>query len=411
MLMDPFPAHFLRACCGKDKLASLFRLRRREKWRIMGAMDTNVKEKRGFAAIYRLCPVRHLLALVSGLVILLHLLTRSNHALMVRLSEGLVRPVHRALSQFNSLFPFSVAELLIALAVLGLLVYLLVQLWRLIRRGQRLRRLYRLAMTLLSAFLAVYAGFCLLWGVYYYGDDFAAKSGLSAAPVSVEALTDVTERFAALANDYAGRVHRDENGVYTADRRALLNHSPALYQATVAAFPCLEGPELRAKGILCSRVMSYVDFTGFFFPFTAEANVNMDFPPSLLASTIAHELAHQRGVAKEQEANFAAVLSCLNDGDPDYVYSAALLAYIHLSNALYSADHEAWAHIAEGLDEGVKADLRANRAYWAQFETPVQTVSNTVYEGFLHSYDQELGLKSYGACVDLLVNYYGTGEK
>ena len=36
----------------------------------------------------------------------------------------------------------------------------------------------------------------------------------------------------------------------------------------------------------------------------------------------------------------------------------------------------------------------------------MQEASNTVYEGFLHSYDQELGLKSYGACVDLLVNYY-----
>ena len=36
----------------------------------------------------------------------------------------------------------------------------------------------------------------------------------------------------------------------------------------------------------------------------------------------------------------------------------------------------------------------------------MQKVSNTVYEGFLHSYDQTMGLKSYGACVDLLVNYY-----
>ena len=36
----------------------------------------------------------------------------------------------------------------------------------------------------------------------------------------------------------------------------------------------------------------------------------------------------------------------------------------------------------------------------------MQKASNTVYEGFLQSYDQELGLKSYGACVDLLVNYY-----
>ena len=36
----------------------------------------------------------------------------------------------------------------------------------------------------------------------------------------------------------------------------------------------------------------------------------------------------------------------------------------------------------------------------------VQSVSNAVYEGFLQSYDQKLGMRSYGACVDLLVNYY-----
>ena len=152
--------------------------------------------------------------------------------------------------------------------------------------------------------------------------------------------------------------------------------------------------------------MSYTDFTGFFFPFTAEANVNTDFPPALFASTVAHELAHQRGVAKEQEANFAAVLASLEYGDAEYCYSACVLAYTHLGNALYSADYDAWKRIYLTLNEDVRRDFDANREYWAQFETPVQKVSNTVYEGFLHSYDQTMGLKSYGACVDLLVNYY-----
>ena len=32
--------------------------------------------------------------------------------------------------------------------------------------------------------------------------------------------------------------------------------------------------------------------------------------------------------------------------------------------------------------------------------------SDAVYEGFLYSYGQTLGLKSYGACVDMLVAYY-----
>jgi hypothetical protein len=242
--------------------------------------------------------------------------------------------------------------------------------------------------------------------VYYYGDDFIAQSGLKNEPISVEQLERVTAYFADLSSEYSVRVSRDENGVYAGDRGAILDRSPALYRAVEADFPCLKGPALRAKGVMCSRVMSYLDFTGFFFPFTAEANVNLDFPSPLFASTVAHELAHQRGVAKEQEANFVAVLACLEDGDADYVYSAALLAYTHLGNALRRADPEAWARVYGRLNEAVLADFAAGREYWQKFETPVQSVSNTVYEGFLHSYNQDLGLKSYGACVDLLVNYY-----
>ena len=369
-------------------------------------MESKTTHKRGLAAIWRLCPGRHLLALCSAALIALHLLTRGDRALNETLSERVVRPLHRALAGLYDPLPFSMAELLLALFSLGLLAFLAVQLVRLVRRGERLARLYRLVMTLLAVFLAVYALFCLLWGVYYYGDDFAARSGAKDEPVSVEQLERVTAYFAELAGEYAGRVARDENGVCAADRRALIAYSPRLYRAVEKDFPCLAGPERTVKGVFCSRVLSLADFTGFFFPFTGEANVNTDFPPCLLPATIAHELAHQRGVAREQEANFAAVLACLADGDPDYVYSAALLAYTHLSNALRGADRAAWRRISEGLDWRVKADFAADRAYWARFDTPVQTVSNTVYEGFLQSYDQTLGLKSYGACVDLLVNYY-----
>ncbi|MBR5094601.1 MAG: DUF3810 domain-containing protein [Oscillospiraceae bacterium] len=369
-------------------------------------MEKNTTKKRGFAAIFRICPVRHVLALLGALVIGAHLATRGDHALNRALSEKLVRPIHRLFSQIADKLPFSLAELLIGLASVGLLVYITAEIVQGVRRKGWGRRAYRIGMTLLSAFLAIYAGFCLLWGVFYYGDDFMAKSGLSREKISAEELQVVTAYFADLANAYAPRVPRDENGVCAIDRAAVLARSPEVYASLEQAFPCLQGPPVRAKGIFFSRVMSYTDFTGFFFPFTAEANVNTDFPSGLFPSTVAHELAHQRGVAKEQEANFVAVLACLDYGDPEYVYSAALLAYIHLGNALYSADRQAWETIAQGLSDDVRRDFAAERAYWKQFETPVQEVSNTVYENFLYSYDQDLGLKSYGACVDLLVNYY-----
>ena len=385
---------------------------RGEKWRIMRCMETTVKKKRGLAAIFALCPKRHVLLLVSAGLIALHLLTRGNHALMVFLSEKLVRPLHRALGTFNAHASFSVAELLIALAVIAALAYIVAQIVLLVRRKGRAARLYRTLVTLLGAVTAVYALFCLLWGVYYYADDFVQKSGFENGAVSTEQLASVTRYFADMANEYAARVPRDESGVCRSDRQKILAQSPKVFAETEKRCPCLAGPPLAAKGIRCSRVMSYLDFTGFFFPFTAEANVNMDAPASDLAVTVAHELSHQRGVAKEQEANFVAVLASLDYGDPDYVYSACLLAYTHLGNALYKADPAAWEEIFDSLGEDVLRDLLDRREYWRRFDTAVQTASNTVYEGFLHSYDQTLGLKSYGACVDLLVNYYyGESQK
>ena len=365
------------------------------------------EKKSRLTAIFRLCPGAHIvLALALGLIGL-HLLTRHNHALMRLVSRRIIAPLHqRMASAAACLGSVSLAEILIAIFALAVLGYIVYELIMLAVKSGRLKRLYRMLIRLAATGFAVYAGYSLLWGVYYYGDDFIAASGLENSRISLEQLETVTVYFAERLNEYSELVERDDNGFYTADREAILARSPEVYRGIEQQFHCLEGPDIRAKGLRFSRILSYMDFTGFFFPFTAEANVNTDFAPGLFASTVAHELAHQRGVAKEQEANFVAVLSCMDYGDADYCYSACMLAYTHLGNALHSANYNAWELVYSGLEENVKRDFAANRAYWQQFETPVQTVTTTIYDGFLQSYDQTLGMKSYGACVDLLVNYY-----
>ena len=79
--------------------------------------------------------------------------------------------------------------------------------------------------------------------------------------------------------------------------------------------------------------MSAMNFTGVYFAFTGESNINVDAPACLIPSTIAHELSHQRGIASEQECNFLAVLASTTSGDPVYEYSGWLMGYIHLGNA------------------------------------------------------------------------------
>ena len=374
-------------------------------------MEKSPVKKRGPAAIFALCPAAHFIALSGAGFLALFFALRHNTPVMRAVSLRFVQPLHHILAQLTARLPFSLAEWLYASVIGGTFVYTGVELVRLIRRPERRKRLYRLLVRLTALGLGVYALFCLMWGVYYYGDDFIARSGLELREISVDELELTTLYFAELLNTYSEQVPRDEAGLCRSDRQAVLERSPSVFRAAAQEYPCLRGPEISAKAMFFSRILSIMDFTGFFCPFTAEANVNTDFPEALFASIVAHELSHQRGVAKEQEANFVAVLASLESGDADYCYSACLLAYIHLGNALAGVDPAAQAMIAAGLCDGVRADLAESNRYWAQFTSPVQAVTNTVYESFLHSYGQTLGMRSYGACVDLLVGYYSKAAR
>ena len=95
-----------------------------------------VEEKRISAVRrwFRLCPVRHVLTLLGLAVIATYFALRSSRDVMQAISDGFVRPWHRTVSRLCAHVSFSVAELLIALAVILALVYLVYSVVQLIRR-------------------------------------------------------------------------------------------------------------------------------------------------------------------------------------------------------------------------------------------------------------------------------------
>ena len=268
-------------------------------------------------------------------------------------------------------------------------------------------RAYGAALGAACILLSVWAGFCLLWGVNYWTDSFQDKSGIYAQPVALEDLREVTAFFADRVSETAGDVRRDGHGLFAVPREEILANSVRAYDGLTEAFPFLAFDDPGVKPMAFSRLMSALDFTGFYSSFTGESNVNVDSPACMLPSTIAHELAHQRGFASEQECNFLAVLASTTCTDPAYRYSGWLIGYVYLGNALYSQDPEGYWAIRETLAEEARLDLAYNNAYWAQFQnTAVQKASNKVYDGILKSYGDERGIQSYGTVVDLLVVYY-----
>lgn len=355
----------------------------------------------------RLAPVRLGITLLCLLAVALIYALRVDEGAMLWVYEHVTHPYHLFMSKLCSHFAFSAAELVYAAAILGLAAYLLWCVYRLIRFPEKLWQLYRLVLTLAMAGAIFWAGLNVMWTPCYYAPGFAEQSGVDDGPLELEELETITRWFAALASEYADEVPRDENGACTTDRDSVLDRAAGVFEGAAELYPFLDGEALRPKPIHFSRIMSYLDFTGFFFPMTGEANLNMDSPVFLLPSTSQHEIAHQRGVAMEQECNFVAVLSCLESEYADFRYAGAALAYIYLGNALAGADYEAYTEIYYSLSDTVRADFKAQSAYWDEFrDSAAQKASNTVYDSFLKSNGQELGMQSYGACVNLLVHYY-----
>lgn len=335
-------------------------------------------------------------------------LARNDRALMTTLAERVTTPLRQAIGTVSYLVDFSVMEVLCAALAVFIPGYILWSIAAIVRAaGRRKSRAYSALLGAVCMGLTAYAGFCFLLGIDSYADGFQEKSGIYAEPVAVEDLLATTLYFAENLSQAADQVERDENGLFAVPREEILENSVHAYDTVDELFPFLAFDDPGVKPVYFSRIMSLLDFTGIYCPFTGESNVNMDSPACFLAATVAHELAHQRGITSEQECNFLAILAATTCGDETYAYSGWLSGYVHLSNALYKLDPELYRAIWNALPETVRADLRAQTAYWDQFrDKTAQKVSNQVYDSFLKGYGQELGIQSYGTVVDLLVVYY-----
>ena len=338
----------------------------------------------------------------------LYLALRHDRGLMNGFADRITTPLKGALGRLCALTSLSVMELLYVLAGAAALVYVVGSVIAVVKaRGRRGQRAYGALLLAADVCLTVYALFCLMWGVNYWTDSFQDRSGITAQPVAAEDLEAVTAYFAQRLADTADSVPRDENGLYAVPKVQILEESTAVYGGVTELYPFLRFRDTGVKAVRCSRLMSIMGFTGVYFSCIGESNVNVDSPACLLPSTIAHELAHQRGIAWEQECNFLGVLASVTSGLPDYAYSGWLLGFIHLGNALYDTDPAAYWAIRDTLPETVEADLRDNNAYWDQFrDNIVEKVSDTVYDAALKSYGDANGMRSYSMVVELLVAYY-----
>jgi len=316
----------------------------------------------------------------------------------------------RGVNHATSLLPFSLAELLVFLFIISMVLYLVLYVIKLIRvKENRMKTGLKCLMNLMCLACVLYFVFTVTCGINYYRYPFAQTCGLQVKPSSKTELIGLCNELAENANTLRKKVKTGDKSVMKLSDSNLYEtakQAQTAFQKINADYPLLYAGYGAPKPVLCSRLMSYCNITGIFFPFTFEANVNVDVSDYSIPSTMCHELSHLRGYMREDEANFIGYLVCKKSSSPDFQYSGDMLAFINASNALYSTDSSAANLIFAKLSDGVKLDLADNSAYWKQFEGPVAEISTSVNNSYLKANHQDDGVKSYGRMVDLLLAEY-----
>ena len=361
-------------------------------------METSPRKKVNI----RWLPTLVLPAIGIGLFYLL----RDNRPLMDGWVLGVMAPLEQCLGRIWACFPFSVAELLVALAIAAIVVWLVRAIILLIHQRQ-IKVFLRRMLALVSLALWIWCGLCWMWNTSYYATTFSEKSGLSSQGHTPQALANTTAWFAYNTALLSSQVPRNEEGHFALSQEEALQRGVDIYDNLVKEFPFLEIPSVQAKPLFFSRLQSILGFTGVYFPFTGEANVNVDAPTCLLPATIAHEMAHQRMVASELEANFVGIAAAITSDDVVFRYSGYLHGLISLSNALHGISPETWDAIQSAyFTPELVTDWNDNYYYWKALDSAVEEQGEQLYDAFLKGNDQPLGIASYGACVDLLITYF-----
>jgi len=324
-------------------------------------------------------------------------------------ARGLYPRLHRLQTSVSRLAPISCGELLLVALVSTALVRSMrfVRHWR---RPQAPRLEYALRELCLVGLLGtwIYVVYLGAWAYNYARLPYAHGTGLDVRAASDDELDAAAREWLQRATRLRGELPEDTLGV-AALSGDFERQSRAIEEAWARAGeldPRLAGPSPVLRAASASRLMTAAGITGIYWPFTGEPHVNVLAPLPQRIFAALHEVAHERGFAREDEANYLAVKVGANSGDRELEYSAALMAFLHLRSSLSAADFSRSLTLHADIAPGLLRDIKAIQNFWAapsQAVQAVREVSSAVNDTYLKAQGQSQGVRSYGRMVDLLL--------
>ncbi len=310
---------------------------------------------------------------------------------------GYVYPLWAAcIGNLTGLFAFSIGDV----------VYICFILW-LLRWIYRSKLRTGTLVSLLSSLCWIYVFFQLGWGLNYNRAPLDQRLGFVFDPSDSVHLSAMTAQLLTKTNRYATSRHTDRSPAFDSMVNSALNG-----YTIISRTKAIPEPKSRSvKRSLFGSIGNYLGYSGYFNPFTGEAQLNDAVPSVLHPFVIAHEIGHQLGFAREQDANLTGFLAARASIDSNLRYAAYFDMFLYANGALFATDSMAARKHLNELHPNAKQDLETLRAFRKQYRTPVEDVIDYVYNYYLKANGQTDGTRSYGMVVrSLLAMFRKDGE-
>lgn len=256
----------------------------------------------------------------------------------------LSRTMQNFLAEWSGALSINLWQLAIVLAIVALLatiVLMLVLKWNFVQW--------------LGWVLAVFSLVGLLntgvYGLNDYAGPLADDLRLDVSEFSVADLEEATIYFRDKANELALQVTRDdEMNLVFDDFDSLSQQAGSGFETLVydQYYSVFAGTTQPVKKLDWANMYTSIGVTAVFVPITGEASVNPQIPAIALPFTMCREMARRMSISAEDDASFAAILSCMVNENPQFQYSAYFMAYRYCIEAL----------VLSGTDDGAAAAAR-----------------------------------------------------
>lgn len=301
-------------------------------------------------------------------VILIKLFSTNRSWVEVIYSRGLYPYLAWFFRMLFGWIPISIGDL----AYFALLVWLI---WKFVKF---IRSVYwktltkqRIKLALINGVFYLLVGyliFNLAWGLNYNRQAAANQLDIAVIKYDSTQLKEFTYVLLEKVNE-SKQAWMAEDQPYP-NSEGIFQRSKQVYDQSISTYPFLKFNTNSIKSSMYNMLGNYFGFTGYYNPFSGEAQVNTTVPPFIQPFTTAHEMAHQIGYAKENEASFVAYLAISTSNDQLFRYSCYLDMYMFARRELYFYDSTSAKELSKKLIPEVKADLEEWIAFSRRYEKP-----------------------------------------